>query len=126
MKKTRQKVEDLKVSQGKMPRPVTMVSKSGKRSLGEILGKKFSQYPQDNEDEYTDSLRNMNKADLQVECLRVGLNPTDSRDIMVERLLNQYRAYAAEIRTANLAPKTLNTPSAKVRKILGKGGNPLV
>lgn len=94
-------------------------------SLDEIWGvKKNRQFPANNEDEYKDYLRALNKVDLQKECIKNSLPARDSRDSMVNALAREYRRHMAHARAAQTPLKVIpNTPELK--KLLERGANDL-
>lgn len=97
-------------------------SPKANRTLDELWGgSQFSKYETQDETVYASYLENLNKLDLQRECLKIGLVPNDERSIMTDRLMKQFRAYVASteypaiIRKPATAPKSL---SADVYRIL--------
>src|SRR5688572_3815678 len=69
--------------------------KARPKSLAALWGYKGDNYGTDSEEEYKKKLSKMNKADLQHACIKVGLMPHDSRQIMTERLFKQFRQHVA-------------------------------
>ena len=85
------KKKDIKVIDGKCDNP----KKTTKQSLDSIWGYDISKYKCDDIAEYDSFLVEANTADLQSECLRLGLLPNISRNVMIERLrklFNQTKA----------------------------------
>jgi hypothetical protein len=82
-------------------------------------------FPADTEEEYTKILNNLDKVDMQASCVKVGLMPNDSREIMKERLLRQFRLYQASLRASLVKPKIL-TISEKSKRFLAQSKNNLI
>ena len=63
-------------------------------TLDQLLGDDGnSKYNTLAEDKYLAKLNEMDKADLQRECIRVGLVPVDNRGTMVKRLQSQFNRH---------------------------------
>ncbi len=97
---------------------------ANRRSVNEIIGFKFAKYKTEDEGEYLKSINEMNKIDLQRECIRVERVPSDNRVIMVERLMKDFRSYVASTKMPP-SPRPI-VISKKSRDILSRGVNPLV
>lgn len=103
--------------------------KARPRTLEELWGFRGSKYTTTDADEYKAQLSRMNKADLQQACIKVGLMPHDSRQIMAERLIKQFRVHTAGRAGIQTAPKTIpkaTEASEKLRRWMETaGGNTL-
>ena len=99
-----------------------VVLKTKLRSIDELWGFKGSTYPTLNENEYHISVAALNKVDLQRECVRVGLIPPEDRNVMIERLLREFRRTITSLNLSRTQPVTLK--ASKVAKdILSEGAN---
>lgn len=92
------------------------------RSVDELFGFHGASYKTYDEIEYRTSLAGLNIVDIQRECFRVGLNPTDNRNIMIERLMKQFNRVTNSINGAQVKPVKI-TLDAKARAILAEGAN---
>lgn len=101
--------------------------KARPRTLSELWGFRGDKFGTNDEGEYREKLSKANKADLQMMCIKIGLMPHDSRSIMVERLLKQFKQHIASARTLRTKPKAAPKGSSRLRKTLSNlGGNTLV
>lgn len=97
------------------------------RSLNELWGFKGDKFGTTDEEAYQKKLSAANKADLQMMCIKIGLMPHDSRSIMTERLLKQFRQHVAALQSLRVKPKPIPTLTDKLRSVMGNlGGNTLV
>ena len=96
----------------------TAVPVSKHRSLNSIFKFKHSRYNTEDVNEYNSKLRVMNKIDLQRECVRVELHPTDSRELMIERLIKQFRIHVAG-NQAPPQPRLSGSPWLLRRRLAG-------
>lgn len=74
------------------------------------------------ENEYLTWLNSVNKSDLQSHAAQIGIIPIDNRDLLVRKLLKEFRAHVASY----TAPKAVNSATSKpvsdrVSKILAEG-----
>jgi hypothetical protein len=83
-----------------------------------------SKYKTLNLDVYEQVLRNMSKADLKNEAVRVGLLPVDNMDQLRIRLIREFNGHVASYKK----PESPSNPSIddpnldpNIRKILGEG-----
>lgn len=68
-------------------------------TLDQLLGDDGTgKYSTMEEQVYANRLKEMNKADLQHECIKIGLIPVDSRDVMVKRLMAQFNKHVSQYR----------------------------
>ena len=95
------------------------------KSLEQIWGFSMSKYKTHKEKEYAHMLESMNKVDLQKECIKHDLMPKDSRELMTNRLMTEFKKYIATLNTRDIKPHVLKV-SDKARDILSKGSNQLV
>ena len=97
------------------------------RTLNELWGFKNDKFGTLDEEIYKKKLSIMNKADLQMACIKIGLMPHDSRQTMLERLLKQFRQHVAAANTNNVKPIPLPEMNEELRSILASlGGNTLI
>ena len=90
------------------------------KSIYEIWGvQKKSEYQFLEESEYKKQLQNMNKVDLQRECLRCSEIPRDSRESMVNALMKKFRGHKNRLETAGIKPKMF-TNHAEIEKLLDR------
>lgn len=99
---------------------------SKNKSLNAILGFKGTKYKTEELTAYEKQLRAMNKLDLQKECIRVGRAPIDNREIMIERLIKDFRQYVAASKSVGVQPTGAVVLSNKSREILSRGGSRVV
>lgn len=121
----KKKLSDLKQTDGKVYEVNSPVKRDKVGSLDELFGYHKSQYKTHNESEYAETLAAMNKADLQQECVKVGLMPHDNREIMKERLLKAFRRTTASITQRPPAPVTVKA-TKKALDICSVSANKLV
>ena len=110
MKKT---LKNLRQTDGKVAE-----RKGNFKSLDEIFGFNHAKYPTHDEAKYSRGLSDMNLADLYKEAVRVGLLPTDNRNLLVERLMKEFKRTTAGVLTSDMKPVQLK-PSKKAMEILG-------
>ena len=101
-------------------------AKAQPQYLEETLGRKTSKFSTKDEDEYAQTLKAMNKADLQNECLRIFEHPHDERSRMEERLMKAFRRWNASNKpmTSNVRPQKPIEQDAKraenIKKVIAK------
>lgn len=91
-------------------------------TLDQIMNESMSMYSARSSEEYISQLAEMNQTDLQSHAYKVGLIPIDDRKVLVERLAQEFRAWAsrqAPITTHNNI-NSINI-SDDVRKTLREG-----
>jgi len=70
--------------------------------------------------EYTTQLAEMNKTDLQNHAAKLGLVPIDSRDLLVKRLVAEFKRHATKYQKLRKAEPKDESKEAKVRKLLSE------
>lgn len=94
-------------------------------SLDQVFGFSLAKYKTQNENEYETSLAEMNLADLQRECVRVGLLPKDDRVVMKDRLLKEFRRNIAAVLGAKDAkPIVLKVSKEAMAIVAGSANRP--
>jgi hypothetical protein len=91
-------------------------------TLEQIWGDKGNtRYKTMKEDEYVGMLNQMNKADLQAHASKLGIVPIDNREILVRKLLKEFRLHVSSYRMP--AQTSINAPkvSKEVLSILAEG-----
>lgn len=85
-------------------------------TLDQLLGDDGnSKYNTLAEDKYLSKLNEMDKADLQRECIRVGLVPVDNRGTMVKRLQSQFNKHVNQYKVP--ADNTETPKDAKLQAV---------
>lgn len=87
-----------------VPAPISLVGRGKYNSLDEIFGDAGAKYKTHDENEYLCSIKEMNFADLQRECTRVGLLPQIDRQIMEARLMEQFKQYVVLLKGPEVKP----------------------
>jgi hypothetical protein len=92
-------------------------------SLDDILKENLSFYKSKNADEYKSLLAEMNMSDLQAHAYKIGLVPTDNRQILTSRLVDEFIRWNSRFNTriSNDNVSSSDELSAKVQKILREG-----
>ena len=111
----RKKVKELKQVHGKDEQfePTSLDQIWGDEGLGK--------YKTLDKDKYEQSLNNFTKADLQKHAAEVGVVPVDNRNLLIRKLLVEFKKHVASYRKPS-QPKTSNEkPSEEVLKILREG-----
>tara|TARA_Y100000310_G_C20389817_1_gene672199 strand:- start:271 stop:666 length:396 start_codon:yes stop_codon:yes gene_type:complete len=80
----------------------------------------LSKYRTFDDKEYKAKLKDMAKADLKLEAIRVGLLPIDNVGQLEIRLMRQFRAHVSSYRKP-VAPPIQTKLSKAAKKILGEG-----
>jgi len=91
------------------------------KSLDQIWGDDgIRKYKTLNESEYLNSLREMNKSDLQAHASKFGLIPVDDRETLIKRLVKEFKKHASNY---NIPKQTKNNlPLSKAAKdVLAEG-----
>lgn len=92
------------------------------RSIDELFGFHGATYKTYDATEYRTSLVGLNIIDIQHECFRVGLNPTDNRNIMVERLMKKFAQVTSSINGPQVKPVKIIL-NKEARAIIMEGAN---
>jgi len=112
----RKKINSLKQVDGKFD------GKTKVKSLDDLFGYHMARYKTSDAKEYVTRLKEMNKIDLQKECIRVGLLPNDNRAIMEERLAKEHARYVSTAVTRDIQPIVLKV-SKEAMNILAESAN---
>lgn len=68
--------------------------------------------------EYTANLAEMNKTDLQNHAAKLGLVPIDSRELLVKRLIAEFKKHVTKYEKVRKPETKDNSKEAAVRKLL--------
>jgi hypothetical protein len=92
-------------------------------TLDQIMNESMATYSARSSEEYISQLAEMNQTDLQSHAYKVGLIPIEDRKVLVERLTQEFRAWASRQAPVNTQNTTVNSSniSDEVRKILREG-----
>lgn len=92
-------------------------------TLDQIMNESMATYSARSSEEYISQLAEMNQTDLQSHAYKVGLIPIDDRKVLVERLTQEFRAWASRQSPVSTQNTTVNSSniSDEVRKILREG-----
>lgn len=75
-----------------------------------------------NLDEYSDQLQEMTKTDLQAHATKIGLIPVDSREILSQRLVREFKRHVSSYENRpDVSTGTAGEISSEVKKILSEG-----
>lgn len=75
-----------------------------------------------NLDEYSDQLQEMTKTDLQAHATKIGLIPVDSREILSQRLVREFKRHVSSYENRpDISTGTAGEISSEVKKILSEG-----
>ena len=89
------------------------------QSLDQLWGDDgLSRYKTLNVTEYTEELAGMNKTDLQNHAAKLGLVPVDSREILVKRLVAEFKRHVTRYEKVRKPEVKDDNKEAKVRKLL--------
>jgi len=70
--------------------------------------------------EYTTQLAEMNKTDLQNHAAKLGLVPIDSRDLLVKRLVAEFKKHVTKYEKVRKPESKDSDKEAAVRKLLSE------
>ena len=113
MAKKKLKLNDLHQAHGKDE------NKDSVQSLDQIWGDDgLSKYKTLDVIEYTQNLAEMNKSDLQNHAAKLGLVPIDSREILVKRLVAEFKKHVTKYQPVRKQENVDESKEAKVRKLL--------
>jgi hypothetical protein len=111
----RKKLNEIQQTHGKIEtfRPTTLDQVWGDTGM--------NRYGTLDEKEYADKLADMNKADLQRECTRIGRVPVDDRERIIKILLAEFKQHISAYRAPHISIPPEKVPSKEVLKILSEG-----
>ena len=113
MAKKKLKLNDLHQAHGKDE------SKETVQSLDQLWGDDgMSKYKTLDVVEYTQNLAEMNKSDLQNHAAKLGLVPIDSRELLVKRLVAEFKKHTTKYQPVRKQENKNQSKEAKVRKLL--------
>jgi len=113
MAKKKIKLNDLHQAHGKDESSETV------QSLDQLWGDDgLSKYKTLEISEYTQQLAEMNKSDLQNHAAKLGLVPIDSREILVKRLVSEFKKHTTKYQPVRKPQAKDDSKEAKVRKLL--------
>lgn len=78
-------------------------------------------YKSTNAADYKIYLDSLNKSDLQTHASKVGIIPSDNRDLLNQKLVKEFKRFIAAYNYPKEPPKAPANVSATVRKILEEG-----
>jgi len=89
------------------------------QSLDQLWGDDgLSKYKTLDVSEYTQQLAEMNKTDLQNHAAKLGLVPIDSRELLVKRLVAEFKKHVTKYEKVRRPESKDESKEAKVRKLL--------
>ena len=89
------------------------------QSLDQLWGDDgFSKYKTLDVSEYTQQLAEMNKTDLQNHAAKLGLVPIDSRELLVKRLVAEFKKHVTKYEKVRKPEVKDESKEATVRKLL--------
>jgi hypothetical protein len=94
-----------------------------KVTMDQVWGKNFSKFKPDEPEDYEVRLKKETRFDLQQECIKIGLIPHDSRDIMIQRLVKECRRDYNQRASYSVRPKQVVVKSAAAQAILNKAAS---
>lgn len=94
-------------------------NKNSVQSLDQLWGDDgLSKYKTLDLVEYTSNLAEMNKSDIQNHAAKLGLVPIDSREILVKRLVSEFKKHVTKYQPVRKQEIKDDSKEAKVRKLL--------
>lgn len=94
-------------------------SRNAVQSLDQLWGDDgLSRYKTLDVSEYTQQLAEMNKSDLQNHAAKLGLVPIDSRELLVKRLVAEFKKHVTKYEKVRKPEVKDNRKEATVRKLL--------
>jgi len=94
-------------------------SKETVQSLDQLWGDDgLSKYKTLDVAEYTEELAGMNKTDLQNHAAKLGLVPIDSRDLLVKRLVAEFKKHVTKYEKVRKPESKDESKEATVKKLL--------
>ena len=73
------------------------------------------------EEGYRDSLKEMNKSDLQTHATKVGVVPIDNREMLTNRLIREFKRFTSNYSVPAKAAIKEKKISKEAKKILSEG-----
>lgn len=117
------KIEEIKEEGVKVIENITG-GKRNVRSIDELLGRKTTFYTAGTLAEYDAKVRDMTLADLQHHATSVGLLPISNKNVLINRLLNEYkkksRGYFNTAQFNTVEPKNKEATIRAIRKAGGE------
>ena len=93
-----------------------------KTTLDQVWGDEgYSKYGTLDEEEYTSSIRGLNKTDLHAHAVKVGILPVDNRQLLTSRLTREFKKYVLGFRKPKSEPKRKTKVSDDIKSILAEG-----
>jgi len=120
----RKKLQEIKQIDGKV------AGGSSVRTLDSLIGGDISHpYRQNNENDYSEYLSDLNSTDLHRHAEKVGLVPTSERRVLKDRLLREFRKFIASrsvvpnelVRAHTNQDSSADSLSPTARRILREG-----
>jgi len=113
MAKNKLKLDEIHQAHGKDE------SKETVQSLDQLWGDDgLNKYKTLDVSEYTQQLAEMNKTDLQNHAAKLGLVPIDSRELLVKRLIGEFKKHTTKYEKVRKPENKNETLEAKVKKLL--------
>ena len=72
-------------------------------------------------EEYIDSLKQMNKSDLQTHATKVGVVPIDNREMLTTRLVKEFNRFTSSYSVPAKKSEKPKRISKEIKKILSEG-----
>ena len=86
----RKKITELSQTHGKL-------EQREYKTLDQVWGSDGTEkYKTLDENEYLNFLKNLNKSDLQTHAGKVGLLPVESKELLIKKLLKEFKIYASK------------------------------
>jgi len=99
-----------------------LYNKHGVKSIDELLGLSAGKYNTHDLQKYEDYLAGLNTSDLQAHATRVGVMPNQDRNILLKRLVKEFRvSNSGYINTAKTGTQFSKPISKRTLDILGEG-----
>jgi hypothetical protein len=111
----RKKISDVSQTHGKQEKFVPT-------TLDQVWGDTgINRYKTMETEDYSRFLTELNKSDLQAHAVKVGVLPTDNRDMLTKKLLAAFKNYVAAYRKPNIELPNSSKVSDKTLRILSEG-----
>ncbi|MAF24190.1 hypothetical protein CL634_01185 [bacterium] len=115
-KKTSKKLDSLNQTHGKVEESFEP------QTLDQIWGDTgMWKYDTMDGEEYLNSLRGMNKSDLQTHATKVGVVPVDNREMLTSRLSREFKRFVSNYSVPPKEGKEPKKISKEIKKILSEG-----